>query len=111
MKRMRAVQRGWPLPVWALQAQIDKIQVTSVEVSRRATITNGHIIEVPLPAAYGGGAPGVKVQVLDSQAIDEDAFEDIWSRAMNHAGRFKASSHISAECIYALEGVLACKKE
>jgi predicted nucleotidyltransferase component of viral defense system len=41
----------------------------TVEVSRRATITNGHIIEVPLPAVYGGGAPGVKVQVLDSQAI------------------------------------------
>ncbi|MGH2376579.1 MAG: nucleotidyl transferase AbiEii/AbiGii toxin family protein [bacterium] len=41
----------------------------TVEVSRRATIANGHIIEVPLPAAYGGGAPGVKVQVLDSQAI------------------------------------------
>ncbi|MBK5206797.1 MAG: nucleotidyl transferase AbiEii/AbiGii toxin family protein, partial [Polaromonas sp.] len=41
----------------------------TVEVSRRATIANGHIIEVPLPVAYGGGAPGVKVQVLDSQAI------------------------------------------
>lgn len=41
----------------------------TVEVSRRATIANGHIIEVPLPAVYGGGAPGVKVQVLDSQAI------------------------------------------
>lgn len=41
----------------------------TVEVSRRATIANDHIIEVPLPAAYGGGAPGVKVQVLDSQAI------------------------------------------
>lgn len=41
----------------------------TVEVSRRATIANGHIIEVSLPAAYGGGAPGVKVQVFDSQAI------------------------------------------
>lgn len=41
----------------------------TVEVTRRATITNGHIIEVPLPAVYGGGAPGVKVRVLDSQAI------------------------------------------
>lgn len=41
----------------------------TVEVSRRATIANGHIIEVPLPTAYSGGALGVKVQVLDSQAI------------------------------------------
>lgn len=41
----------------------------TVEVSRRATMAGGHIIEVPLPAAYAGGAADVKVQVLDSQAI------------------------------------------
>ena len=41
----------------------------TVEVSRRASMANGHIIEVPLPAAYAGGAAGVRVQVLDSQAI------------------------------------------
>jgi predicted nucleotidyltransferase component of viral defense system len=41
----------------------------TVEVSRRATVTQGHIMEVPLPAAYAGGVPGVTVQVLDSQAI------------------------------------------
>lgn len=41
----------------------------TVEVSRRATMAYGHIIEVPLPAAYAGGAADVKVQVLDSQAI------------------------------------------
>ena len=41
----------------------------TVEVSRRATVANGHIIEVPLPDAYGGGASGVRVQVLDSEAI------------------------------------------
>ena len=41
----------------------------TVEVSRRATLADGHIIEVPLPAIYAGGAAGVKIQVLDSQAI------------------------------------------
>lgn len=41
----------------------------TVEVSRRATMANGHIIEVPLPAAYAGGAADVKVQVLDAQTI------------------------------------------
>jgi predicted nucleotidyltransferase component of viral defense system len=41
----------------------------TVEVSRRATIANGHIIEVPLPIGYADGAANVKVQVLDSQAI------------------------------------------
>ena len=41
----------------------------TVEVSRRATIANGHIIEVPLPTVYADGTANVKVQVLDSQAI------------------------------------------
>lgn len=41
----------------------------TIEISRRVTITNGHIIEVPLPDSFNGGAPGVKIQVLDSQAI------------------------------------------
>lgn len=40
----------------------------TVEVSRRARLVEGHVIEVPLPAAYGSGG-GVNVQVLDSQAI------------------------------------------
>lgn len=40
----------------------------TVEVSRRATLTDGHIVEVPLSAAHGAGEC-VKVQVLDSQAI------------------------------------------
>lgn len=41
----------------------------TIEVSRRVTIINGHIIEVLLPDTFGGGASGVKIQVLDSQAI------------------------------------------
>lgn len=41
----------------------------TVEVSRRATFLQGRVMEVALPAEYGGGAVGVKVQVLDSQAI------------------------------------------
>jgi len=41
----------------------------TVEVSRRAALTHGHVIEVELPAAFGSGAAGVTVQVLDSQAI------------------------------------------
>lgn len=40
----------------------------TVEVSRRATLADGHVIEVPLPSIYAGAA-GVKIQVLDSQAI------------------------------------------
>jgi predicted nucleotidyltransferase component of viral defense system len=40
----------------------------TVEVSRRATLTQGHVVEVPLSDAFGGGV-GAKVQVLDSQAI------------------------------------------
>jgi hypothetical protein len=41
----------------------------TVEVSRRATLSEGHVMEVELPPAYMGGVSGVKVQVLDSQAI------------------------------------------
>lgn len=41
----------------------------TVEVSRRATFSNGHVIQVPLPDEFVGGTPGVKVQVLDSEAI------------------------------------------
>jgi predicted nucleotidyltransferase component of viral defense system len=40
----------------------------TVEVSRRATLSEGHIVEVPLSPAHGA-EEGVKVQVLDSQAI------------------------------------------
>ena len=40
----------------------------TVEVSRRAMFTHGHIVEVPLDPAHKAGE-GVMVQVLDSQAI------------------------------------------
>lgn len=41
----------------------------TIEVSRRATFANGHIVQVPLPPAYGGQGSGATLQVLDSQAI------------------------------------------
>jgi predicted nucleotidyltransferase component of viral defense system len=44
------------------------LQLT-VEVSRRASMNAGHVIEVPLSAEYGSGVSGAKVRVLDSQAI------------------------------------------
>lgn len=44
------------------------LQLT-VEVSRRATLSDGHIIEVPLSPDYASGITGAKVRVLDSQAI------------------------------------------
>ena len=43
------------------------LQLT-VEVSRRATLSEGHVIEVPLSPDYAG-ITGAKVRVLDSQAI------------------------------------------
>lgn len=44
----------------------------TVEISRRAAITHGHVIEVPLPASYGdmgSGNNAAKIRVLDSQSI------------------------------------------
>jgi len=41
----------------------------TVEISRRASLMSGHIIEVPMSEKYAPGGSGVKIQVLDSQAI------------------------------------------
>jgi predicted nucleotidyltransferase component of viral defense system len=41
----------------------------TVEVSRRASLINGHVIEVPLSSEYLAGASNAIVQVLNSQAI------------------------------------------
>ncbi|MFK4706000.1 putative nucleotidyltransferase component of viral defense system [Roseateles asaccharophilus] len=41
----------------------------TIEVSRRASFANGHIVQVPLPPAYGGMGSSATLQVLDSQAI------------------------------------------
>jgi len=40
----------------------------TVEISRRASVVNGHVIDVPLSDAFASG-PSINIQVLDSQAI------------------------------------------
>lgn len=41
----------------------------TVEVSRRATVAEQHIVEMPLSEDWAHGAHGARVRVLDSQAI------------------------------------------
>lgn len=41
----------------------------TVEVSRRARLVEGHVVEVPLDKSFGASHSGVKVQVMDSQHI------------------------------------------